>query len=164
MPELAPSQKRLISGIQNPLLRSLYFLKNIPSLLWWGLSVQRVTVIETEVTIPFNRRTQNPFNSMYFAAQSGASEFSTGILAALHSHGKGKISMLVTAMSAEYLKKATNKVTFKCTDGLEILEAIEKSISTGQPQMVKAKSVGTMPNGEIVAIMHFTWSFKSKTK
>ncbi len=159
---LSPLQKRLIADLNSPFKMNLFFLKNLPSLLWWGVAVKSVNALEAQVNIPFSWRTQNPFKSTYFAALSGAAELSTGLLADLHRQGRGKVSMLITATEGKFLKKATDIVTFTCKDGLQLLEAVEKTIELNQPQSVKVTSTGTMANAEIVAVMHFTWSFKSK--
>jgi hypothetical protein len=137
-------------------------MKYLPSIWWWSISIRKVSETDATISIPLNWRTQNPFQSIYFAALGGAAELSTGILASLHCRGKGKISMLITAMHAEYIKKATDTIVFTCDSGSEIRETIEKTILLKQAHTVTTKSVGTLPNGEIVAVMHFTWSFRLK--
>ena len=59
--------------------------------------------------VKFGWLNQNPFNSMFWAVQGMAAEFSTGVLCAekIRKSGK-KISMLVVHNQAEFTKKATN--------------------------------------------------------
>ena len=42
------------------------------------------------------------------------------------------VSMLVTNMSASFGKKATERSTFLCVDGLQVFEAIDHTIKTGE--------------------------------
>ncbi|RMF25391.1 MAG: DUF4442 domain-containing protein, partial [Bacteroidetes bacterium] len=81
---LSPAQRAYQRDLLSPWKLNLYFLKNLPSALWWGLRVRAISAEQAEVTIPFNWRTQNPFRSIYFAALAGAGELATGVLANLH--------------------------------------------------------------------------------
>ena len=72
--------------------------------------------------------------------------------------------MLVVRTEANYTKKATGRTTFHCTDGPAIRESIRKARSTGDPQTIKARSLGTNPAGEVVAEFFITWSFKVKSR
>jgi hypothetical protein len=155
--------KALLATFHSPWKMALYMLQRLPTLLFWGVRIQKVTEQEGVVTLPYGWRTQNPFRSIYFAAQCGAAEFSTGLLALTHLHGKGRVSMLITRMEADFVKKANSLVTFTCTDGELLRAAIEQAIQTGAPTTFTARSVGVQANGEIVAQLLFTWSFKAKT-
>ena len=92
-----------------------------------------------------------------------AAEMSTGILAmaSVYRHNP-PVSMLVTHMKAEFLKKATTPTHFSCTDGPAIKEAIRQSIDTGESRTIVARSIGTNTAGETVAQFDITWSFKVK--
>jgi hypothetical protein len=63
-------------------------------------------------------------------------------------------------MNGSFYKKATGKVFFTCQDGLAMKQAIEKAISSGEPQQVTSLSTGRNRENEIVAEFYFTWSFK----
>ncbi|MBX2926624.1 MAG: DUF4442 domain-containing protein [Saprospiraceae bacterium] len=141
---------------------ALYMLRHLPTLRFWGVKIRSVTEAEASVTLPYGWRTQNPFRSIYFAAQCGAAEISTGLLAMAQLHGRGKVSMLITHVEAQFLKKANSLTTFTCADGAIIREAIEKAVDTKEGQEVTVVSTGVQANGEIVAKVHFTWSFKVK--
>jgi hypothetical protein len=70
--------------------------------------------------------------------------------------------MLVVKFEANYFKKATGRTRFECKDGAMLLNAIEKAIATGDPQVFVATSTGTNQQGEKVAECFITWSFKAK--
>ena len=127
-----------------------------------GVKVKKLTPEKGEVTLPYGWRSQNPFQSIYFAAQCAAAEFSTGALATLAITGRGKVSMLVTNLEASFLKKANSKTTFTCADGKAVFEAVERAIQTGEPQILTMVSTGVQATGEIVSIVKITWSFRAK--
>lgn len=151
--------------IQNKFKFKLYLLKNLPAALFSGIRLKEISEIKAVVTIPFKFLTKNPFRSIYFASQSMAAEMSTGILALSHVYGrKPSVSMLVFDMKANFLKKATTKIKFECTDGLKIKKAVEKSIDTNEGITIETKSTGKNINGEIVSEFYFTWTFKPREK
>jgi hypothetical protein len=93
-----------------------------------------------------------------------AAEMSTGALAMAHLYKrKPPVSMLVVKVESEYFKKATDRTSFVCEDGELFRKAIEESTASGEARTVKARSVGTNKQGEIVAEFFITWSFKAKS-
>ena len=160
----APATKSHINDLNTSWKMRLYFLKNLPSALWWGTTVKSCSPYRTEVELPYTWRTQNPFKSIYFAAQAGAAELSTGLMATIALRGRGKISMLVTDLQMEFSKKADNTVTFTCDEGIKLIEAVQKTIDTGEGVKASVVSIGRLPNGVEVSRMKITWSFKKKTR
>lgn len=156
------SLSALLRALNTPWKMRLYLIRQLPTLVFWGVKIRSVTESEASVTLPFGWRSQNPFRSIYFAAQCGAAEISTGLLAMTHLHGRGRVSMLITKVEAEFVKKAASLTTFTCTDGDLIREAVEKAVATGEGQTVRVLSTGVQATGEIVAHVHFTWSFKAR--
>jgi len=151
--------------ILKPIKLKLFFLKRMPLGYFAGLKVEQFNKESATVSLPFNWITKNPFKSVYFGAQAMAAELSTGIIAmnaVLNS--KKSISMLVFAMEANFVKKATSKVNFECIQVKEVEQAIQKCIETGEGVIVKSKSVGTDEVGDVVSEFYFTWTFKLKTK
>jgi hypothetical protein len=71
--------------------------------------------------------------------------------------------MLAVNMEGSFIKKATGKILFTCSDGKQLNEAVEKSIDTGEPITVRCHSIGTNEANEVVAEFYFTWSFKSRS-
>ncbi len=158
--ELAPAAQKYLQDIRSTWKLRLYFLKNLPSAIWWGFGVKYAAPDRAEATIPFNWRTQNPFKSIYFAAQCGAGELSTGILANLARMGQGNISMLVLDQKAEFVKKANTLVTFSCDEGPQVFETVRKAVETGEPQTITMTSTGRNTSGEVVSRIYITWTFK----
>ncbi|GAA4239564.1 DUF4442 domain-containing protein [Postechiella marina] len=115
------------------------------------------------VTVKHRWINQNPFNSMFWAVQGMAAEFSTGALMISKIQASGKrISMLVTSNKAVFTKKATGRITFTCHDGELIDAAIEKAIETGEGQTLWMKSIGVNQDGVEVSTFDFEWSLKVK--
>ena len=113
--------------------------------------------------VKFGWLNQNPFNSMFWAVQGMAAEFSTGFLCAekIRKSGK-KISMLVVHNQAEFTKKAVGRVTFSCLQGKELDAVLQKAIETGDGQTLTMFSEGKDEKGDVVSKFAFTWSFKVK--
>lgn len=145
-----------------PWKMNLYFLRFLPSALFWGIRITEVSEARCTTRIRYNWRTQNPYRSIYFAAQAGAAELSTGLLAIIALQGKPKVSMLVVDVHVEYFKKARGTTFFTCADGEAMSQAIAKAIETGQGQTFTATSIGKLSNGEEVSRTRITWSFKPK--
>ncbi len=158
----APAVKKLIANAANPWKFFFFALSRLPSLVYWGVRVQSLSPDRCVVTIPFRWRNQNPFRSMYFAAQCGAAELSTGLLGFVAIEGRGRISMLILNVEAEFIKKATQRTRFTCEDGDKIRAAVQKAIETGESQTVRVCSNGIQDDGVLVSRAYFTWSFKVK--
>src|SRR5690606_10376148 len=86
----------------------LFLLWKLPAAWFMGISVRACDGGQAVVKLPYGWRSQNPFRSIYFAAQCAAGELSTGVLALTHLQGKPPVSMLVTRVEAEFLKKASD--------------------------------------------------------
>jgi hypothetical protein len=150
--------------MKNPILFNLFLLIKLPLAFFAGLKLIKLEKDICEVSLPYGWRTQNPFKSIYFAAQCMAAELSTGALAKMAVDGSGKkISMLVAGMEAEFLKKADKKVFFVCNEGQKIFDAVAHTSQTGEAITVKVKSTGTTIDGIKAAEFYFTWSFKRKS-
>ncbi len=158
-----PQVKQYVKDLNSSWKMRLYFWKKLPSLIFWGVRVANASPQRCEVTLPYGWRTQNPFRSIYFAAQCGAAELSTGLLATIAIRGRGPVSMLITGVEAEFVKKADSKTTFICTEGDKILEAVQRAIESGEGQEVVVNSTGVQASGEVVSRIRFRWSFKKKS-
>jgi len=157
-----PATRRLLRTLNTPWKMFLFQLQRLPSMFFWGGRIQYVDPYRAEIALPYSWRTQNPFRSIYFAAQCGAAEYSTGLLALIAIKGRGRISMLVADIQAEFVKKATSKTVFTCKEGDRILEAVQKAIDTGEGQTVTVTSTGVQATGEVVSRVRLTWTFKIK--
>lgn len=140
-----------------------FVLFKIPSAFFSGVRVTEIKDSSVLVQVKHKWRNQNPFNSMYWAVQGMASELTTGILVMKHiAESKRKISMLVTHQEADFFKKATGKITFSCKDGIEIKNAVQKTIETGEGQTVKLISEGFNEEGIKVSSFMYIWSIRLK--
>jgi hypothetical protein len=155
------NQADFFSLVNNKVKFSLYLFKKLPAAWFSSVRIVEVNSQKCIASIPFRWLSQNPFRSMYFASMSMAAELTTGLLAmSFIWKNESGVSMLITGMNGSFLKKATGKVLFTCQDGLAIKQAIEKAISSGEPQQVTALSTGRNRENDIVAEFYFTWSFK----
>ena len=78
-----PADDKLIQQMKSPLGFRAYLGFKLPLAAFAGLRVDEFTAERCAVSLPYGWRTQNPFNSIYFAAQCMAAELSTGALAML---------------------------------------------------------------------------------
>jgi hypothetical protein len=147
----------------SPFKFRMFLLSKLPSAYFSGVRVKSLDENKCEVTVPFKWFTQNPFRSTYFACLSMAAEMSTGALALGHLYKRTPaVSMLVIKTEGEYFKKAVDKTTFVCEDGLGIKKMIEGAIASGEGKTIRTKTIGKNKAGELVAEFFITWSFKAK--
>ncbi|MDB4064501.1 DUF4442 domain-containing protein [Flavobacteriaceae bacterium] len=126
----------------------------------------RVASIEKETAIVNIRHkwlNQNPFKSMFWAAQGMAAEMATGVLVmrGIENIGK-KVSMLVINQRGNFTKKATGKIRFECHHGGLVANALEESSKTGEGRVITMKAEGFNTEGVSVCNFHFEWSLKVK--
>jgi len=161
---LSETQEKFRKKMLNPWLFGLYSFSKVPAGWLAGMKLMHLDAEKAITTLPFKWLNKNPFKSTYFAVQSMAAELSTASIALLAITGREpSIATIIIDLKADFLKKATDKITFTCTDGALIFDAVEKAAKTGQAATVTAKTTGTMPDGTVVSIFHFTWSFKQRS-
>jgi hypothetical protein len=144
-----------------PLKLNFFSFFKLPAAFWCGVRVKSISSEVCEATVKHRWFNQNPFNSMYFAVQAMAAEFTTGALVMYQIKASGKnISMLVAQNKSVFTKKATGRITFTCNQGAAIKETIQRTIDTNQGQTIWLTSVGKNENGEQVSEMQFEWTLK----
>ena len=149
--------------VNSSLLFNLYMLNKLPMGFIAGLKVKSCSTEQCEITVPFKYLNQNPFRSTYFAVLAMAAEMSTGMLGVIATNkSKPSVSMLVTHLEADFVKKATGLTTFTCTQGKELTAKVEEAILTGEGTTFEALSVGTSAKGEVEAQFRVQWSFKAR--
>lgn len=137
----------------------------LPSAWLCGVRVKNIDTASCTVSVKHRWINQNPFKSMFWAVQGMAAELTTGALVTGYIRNSGKkISMLVASNNATYTKKATGRITFVCTDGHLVENAIKKTIETGEGQTVWMKSIGTNRDGIEVSTFNFEWTVKVKSE
>lgn len=142
-----------------------FLILKLPSAWLCGVRVKRIDPLQCEVSVNYSWINKNPFNSMYFAVQAMAAELSTGALVMSHIRDSGqKISMLVAQNKASFTKKATGRITFFCTDGDVISQALEQALATGEGQTFWMRSTGTNEEGIVVSVFEFQWTIKLKSQ
>ena len=133
--------------------------------LGWLSGMRVILLDKTTCVVKIKHRwlNQNPFQSMFWAAQGMAAEMSTGVLVMKEIRNSyKKVSMLVTHQEGNFLKKATGTILFTCNDGEKIQEAIQRSVKTDEGQVVVLTSKGINECGVEVANFLFQWSLKVK--
>ena len=133
--------------------------------LGWLSGMRVILLDKTTCVVKIKHRwlNQNPFQSMFWAAQGMAAEMSTGVLVMKEIRNSyKKVSMLVTHQEGNFLKKATGTILFTCNDGEKIQEAIQRSVKTGEGQVVVLTSKGINESGVEVANFLCQWSLKVK--
>lgn len=157
--------KKFLQLVNSPVKFRLFLFYRLPSAFFCGVRVRYADENKCIVTVPYKWFSQNPFKSTYFACLSMAAEMSTGILAMAYLHQrKPAVSMLVTAIKGDFIKKAMHKTTFTCEGGALINAAIEAAIISGEAKTITVLSTGKNVAGEIVALFEITWSFKARSK
>ena len=145
-------------------LNTFLFFK-LPSAFWCGVRVKEISDKNCVATVKHRWFNQNPFNSMYFAVQAMAAEFTTGALVMYRIKESGKdISMLVAQNKAVFTKKATGRITFTCNQGNLIAEIIQKAIDSKEGQTVWLTSIGIDEKGDQVSEMQFEWTLKARSR
>lgn len=160
-----PRAQKFVSRMRSPIMFNLFLLAKLPLAWVAGCRIERVDTDGCQVTLPYGWRSQNPFNSIYFAAQSMAAEMSTGVLALLAIENSGQsVAMLVGELEGGFTKKADRNVTFTCSDGDKMFAAVAETCRTGEPVTVRMETVGRMADGTEVSRFYFTWSLKRRSK
>jgi hypothetical protein len=149
--------------IITPTRINLFMLFNLPLAYISGMRVKSITETTAVVRIKYQWLNQNPFKSMFWAAQGMAAEMSTGVLVMQEIKKSNRtVSMLVTHQESAFFKKAIGTILFTCSGGIQIKEAIQKSIETNEGQIVRLTSDGVNAAGVIVSSFQFEWSLKVK--
>lgn len=141
----------------------MFMLLKLPLGYLSGMRVKELTAQKCIVGIKHRWMNQNPFRSIFWAAQGMAAEMSTGVLVMQAiENSKKKVSMLVTHQDGNFYKKATGKILFTCNNGDEIKAAIKKSSETKEGQEVVLVAEGVNSDGVVVSNFKFQWSLKVK--
>ena len=148
--------------INNNFLFQLFQLWKLPAAWFMGLRIMHCDSCSCTVRLPYGWRSQNPFRSVYFAAQCAAAEMSTGLLALAALQDRPPVSMLIVKLEAEFIKKAAAPLLFTCDEGTLIETTIQQAIDSGQNQTLRLCSAGRLPDGAEAARVWVTWSFKKK--
>lgn len=162
---LTPAAQTLQGRVTRPLLFWGWMLVKLPAALWVGVRLKALTPERCVATVPYGWRSQNPFQSTYFAAQAMAAELSTGALTLLAAANAGvPFATLIVDMKATFGKKATGTVTFTCEQGADVFAAVEAAKASGEARTVTVETVGRLDDGVEASRFRFTWSVKPRTQ
>lgn len=152
------------ASILNPIKFGLFKLSALPMAFLAGLKVEQLENDLATVSVRHGYINKNPFKSMYFAVQAMAAELSTGLLVMerVQLNKSIKISMLVLGMQAQFKKKATGTIRFRCKNGQELDSIFKEVIETGEGRTIVLKSEGVDQAGDVVSSFEFTWTMKRK--
>lgn len=150
--------------IANPFAFRLFLLAKLPVAFMCGLRLSHLEAGEAVVSVHYSWFNKNPFRSVYFAVLAMAAEASTGILcmSAVYKR-KPSVSMLIVKIEGNFVKKAVGKISFTCSDGLKVQEAVADVISGTESGTVTCQSTGRNVSGEVVATFFCTWSFRARS-
>lgn len=142
---------------------NLFLAFNLPSAFLCGVRVKQINAFECRVGVRHKWINKNPFKSMFWAVQGMAAELATGALIIMKiKQLNKKISMLVIKNEAQFTKKAKGRITFRCTQGMDIDKVLQSAIESGEGQTLTLKAEGRDEAGDVVATFNFLWSLKRK--
>lgn len=140
-----------------------FMLFKLPLAYIGGVRVKEISETVCVVHIKHRWLNQNPFKSMFWAAQGMAAEMTTGVLVMKNiTTSNRKVSMLVTHQKGAFTKKAVGKIRFICKDGGKVSQAIQRSIETGEGQTITMLAEGFNEENISVSSFEFEWSLKVK--
>jgi len=136
---------------------------SMPSAAFVGLRVEQADMTKCVTSIPGGWRSQNPFKTMYWAAQGMAAELATGVHPfAISRSCEGGLRMFVVGTEAKFVKRAKGKIRFTCEDVSKARSAIEEALSTGEGVDLEMNVVGQDSTGDVVSNWVFKWNFRAK--
>lgn len=141
---------------------TLFLFWKLPAAWFMRIRVASCDAQNCVVRLPYSWRSQNPFQSTYFAAQCAAAELSTGLLAMANLQGQPPVSMLIIKIESEFLKKAADTLLFTCEQGTAVEACIQEALASGEGQVLRLESTGRLSDGSVAARVWVTWSFKRK--
>ena len=144
---------------------NFFLLKDLPSAFFCGTRIKSIDEKQCEIKIRLNWFNKNPFKSMFWAAQGMAAELTTALMLKDKIEKTGyDVSMLMISNKANYFKKATGTIIFKCNQGNEIDNIINELISSQTSQTILLSSTGKNDNDIVVSKFTFEWSLKIREK
>ena len=141
----------------------LYLWARLPLAACAGLSLRRLDEEACTVALPGGWRTQNPFRSMYFAAQAMAAEMSTGAPAMMLAEGAAaSVSMLVREVRGVFNRRIQGEAEFTFADIDAMRAALDRAVETGESESFVGRSTGRNRDGAPASEFEITWSFKRR--
>lgn len=154
-----------LSMLRRPLVIAGFMGAKMPLGLAAGLRVDAIDRGSCKVSLPGGWRTQNPFGSMYWAAQGMAAEMATGLHGyVLTQAAPVPVRMILAGCEGSFSRMCKGRGTFVFSQGDVVMAAIERTLASGESLKVDTEVVGYDPHGEEVSRWSFTWSFRARRK
>jgi len=156
----------MISNLTKANLYLKFFgLTKIPLLWFCRPKIINLDPNSVEIQIPLKRRTKNHLGSMYFGALSVGADITGGFLAMICiQKSKHKVALIFKDFKADFLKRAEGDVHFKCNQGSNIVNLVEKAIESRQRENMIVNIDAYVPSisDDLVAKFELTLSLKEK--
>ena len=156
----------MISNLTKANLYLKFFgLTKIPLLWFCRPKIINLDSNSVEIQIPLKRRTKNHLGSMYFGALSVGADITGGFLAMMCiQKSKRKVALIFKDFKADFLKRAEGDVHFRCNQGSNIVNLVEKTIKSGQRESMIVNIDAYVPSisSDLVATFELTLSLKEK--
>lgn len=147
-------------GLRGPVKFRLFSLVSMPSARFVGLRLDRIDSEACITSIPGGWRSQNPFKTMYWAAQGMGAELATGAAPfAMARSMPEKLRMFVVGTEATFGKRAKGRIKFTCDEVSAARNAIEQSRVSGESVECDLRSIGRDSSGDVVSEWVFKWNF-----
>ena len=154
--------KRELTGISGWARFRFFTILKMPSAAFVGLRFVRADGSVCVTSIPGGWRSQNPFRTMYWAAQGMAAELATGAVPfAVSRSCERSLRMFVVGTEATFVKRAKGRIVFTCEDVGRARVAIEETLVTGESIDCDMRAVGRDSSGDIVSEWVFKWNFRA---
>jgi acyl-coenzyme A thioesterase PaaI-like protein len=130
----------------NLLLRAFGAAK-IPMLGFVGPRILHIDDRSVVIRIPLNWRTRNHLGSMYFGVLAAGADTAGGFLAVQRIHDKkARVDLVFKDFRAEFLRRATGDVDFRCDVGAEIGALVDAAIASDSRHELVVPIVATVPS------------------
>lgn len=130
----------------NLMLRAFGVAK-IPMLGFMGPRIMEINDRFVVIRIPLNWRTRNHLGSMYFGVLAAGADTAGGFLAVQRIHDKkAPVDMVFKDFRADFLRRATGDVDFRCNVGAEIGALVDAAITTDVRHELVVPIVATVPS------------------
>jgi hypothetical protein len=142
--------------------RTFTILK-MPSAAFVGLRFLGADNDSCTTSIPGGWRSQNPFKTMYWAAQGMAAELATGAVPfAISRSCERGLRMFVVGTEATFVKRAKGRIHFTCNDIAAARTAIEAALNSNEATECDMRVVGVDSSGDTVSEWVFKWNFRAR--
>jgi acyl-coenzyme A thioesterase PaaI-like protein len=145
--EFMTKAELLPTRLRETLFVRAFALAKIPLMFFARPIVEELTDERAVVRLRLGRRTKNHVGSMYFGALAIGADLAGGLIPMRLTRARGaKVQILFKDFKADFLARAEGDVLFTCEDGALVLEAVEKTLATGERVNTPVQVVATVPD------------------